>query len=115
MASKRSNVQHSWRRRLLGTLGALTLAGCSASADVHSCSSQIHFKMRSDTIQLTLQWFLDDDIIDLVNFVARYSNCDQHNACNNNDGIYHTSIVRTSTRDAANGGYVRVFTIGLQL
>lgn len=71
--------------------------------------------MRNDTVQLTLQWFLDDDITDLVNFVARYSNYGQHNACNDNDGIYHVSIVRTSTHDAANGGYVRVFTIGLQL
>lgn len=115
MASQGGRLPYIRQRRLLGTLGALTLAGCSASADVDSCSSQIHFTIRNHTVQLSLQWFLGDDITDLVNFVARYSNCDQHNACNNNDGIYHPSIVRTSTRDAANGGYVRVFTIGLQL
>lgn len=128
MASQGRTLRYISQRRLLGTLGALTLASCGGSSDVGPCTlgssgglesvssiAQIHFKMRSDTIQLTLQWFLDDDITDLVNFVARYSTCGRHNACNDNDGIYQASIVRTSTRDATNGGYVRVFTIGLQL
>jgi hypothetical protein len=48
---------------------------------------------------------------DLVYCAAPYNN----DSRNNNDGIYTASLVLTLTRDAANGGYVRVFTIGLQL
>ena len=126
MASQGERLQYISRRRLLGMLGALTLASCGGG-DVGACTSsssvgrgsvssisRIHFEMRSDTVQLTLQWHLDDDITDLVNLVGRYGNRDQHNACNSNDGTYQASIVRTSTRDVADPGYVDVLTICLR-
>lgn len=120
MASQGRNPRYIRRRRLLGTVGALALASCGGSGDMGPCtpsnSSGLGSVSRSDTLQLTLQWFLDDDITDLVNFVATYSNCGEHDACNknNNDGLYHASMVRTSTRDAADAQYVGVLTIGLR-
>ena len=99
MAAQGGRLQYIRQHRLLGALGALVLGSCGGSGDVG--------EVRAGPFELTSQWFFETDITDRGYCAAPYNN----DGRNSNDGIYTASLVFTLTLDAANGGYVRVFTI----
>jgi protocatechuate 3,4-dioxygenase beta subunit len=77
-------------------------------------TTHIHFKVRSGNFEFTSQWFMDDNVTDVVYSAAPYAAYGARNTRNNNDGIYNGSLLLALARDSANVGYVGTFNIGLQ-
>ncbi len=77
-------------------------------------TTHIHFKVRSGNFEFTSQWFMDDNVTDLVYSASPYAAYGARNTRNSNDGIYNGSLLLTLARDSANVGYVGSFTLGLQ-
>lgn len=77
-------------------------------------TTHIHFKVRSGNFEFTSQWFMDDNVTDVVYSAAPYSSYGSRNTRNDNDGIYSSPLLLTLARDSANVGYFGTFTLGLQ-
>jgi protocatechuate 3,4-dioxygenase beta subunit len=77
-------------------------------------TAHIHFKVRSGNFEFTSQWFMDEDINDLVYSAAPYNSRGQRTTRNDNDGIYNSTLLLPLTRDSANVGYVGTYSLGLQ-
>ncbi|HEY4645381.1 MAG TPA: hypothetical protein VIH25_03775 [Steroidobacteraceae bacterium] len=77
-------------------------------------TTHIHFKVRSGNFEFTSQWFMDDNVSDLVYSATPYSAYGSRSTRNDNDGIYNSSLLLDLERDSANVGYVGTFTLGLQ-
>ncbi len=76
-------------------------------------TAHIHFKVRSGNFEFTSQWFMGDDVNDLVYSAPPYSSRGQRTTRNDNDGIYNSALLLPLARDSANVGYVGTFSLGL--